>query len=120
MGIFDRFKKPKCKFKVELDDSVYDATDKFSGRIVVDTEEELQVDEFKLEVVAHSKTKWKQKGRWGSSSLSTSSSLGTKEFLLSGPIKIPKGQHYEKRFKVDIPKHARPDFYRNQNEVKEL
>ena len=109
MGIFGKLKKPKGKIEVQLDRAVYEATDRFTGRIVVDAEEEMLVDEFRIEIIADSKTKWKQKGRWGSNSLNTSSSLGTKKIPLGGPMKLSKGQHHEQSFQVDIPKHTRPD-----------
>ncbi|UCC32887.1 MAG: sporulation protein [Candidatus Bathyarchaeota archaeon] len=109
MGIFGKFKKPKGKIEVQLDRAAYEATDRFTGRIVVAAEEEMPVDEFRVEIRGDSKTEWKQKGRWGSSSLNISSTLGTESIPLAGPMKLSKGQRYEQRFQVDIPKHTRPD-----------
>ena len=119
MGIFGKFKKPKGKIEVKLDKTVYDAADKFTGQVIVDAEEEMSVDEFRVEISAKSKTKWKEKGRWGGSSLDTSSSLETKKTSLGGPMRLSKGQHYEQRFQVDIPEYARPDpFTKIEIEVK--
>jgi len=105
MGLFKKFKAPKIKIELKLDEVSYEATDKFTGRIAVDPQEEISVNEFRLEFGGKKKVKWKK----GFSSLSTSSSLETKKIPIGGPVKLQKGQHYEQPFEIDIPPYPKPD-----------
>ena len=105
MGLFKKFKAPKAKIELKLDEVAYEATDKFTGRIVVDPKEGISVNEFKLEFGGKKKVKWKK----GFSRLSTSSSLETKKIPIGGPVKLQKGQHYEQPFQIDIPSYSKPD-----------
>jgi hypothetical protein len=105
MGFFKKFSAPKAKMELKLDEVSYEYTDKLTGRIVVNPEEEISVDEFRLEFGGNEKIKWKK----GFSSYSSSSSLETKKVTVAGPTKLQKGQHYEQPFQIDIPLYSKPD-----------
>jgi len=105
MGLFKRFKAPKAKIELKLDEVAYEPTDKFTGRIIVDPQEDISVNEFRLEFGGKKKVKWKK----GFSSLSTSSSLETKKVPISGSVKLQRGQHYEQPFQINIPSYSKPD-----------
>jgi len=105
MGFFKKFSAPKAKTELKLDEVSYEYTDKLAGRIVVDPEEEIAVDEFRLEFGGNKKIKWKK----GFSSFSSSSSLETRKVTVAGPTKLQKGQHYEQPFQIDIPLYSKPD-----------
>jgi len=105
MGLFKKFKAPQAKIELKLDEVAYEATDKFTGRIVVDPQEEISVNDFKLEFGGNKKIKWKK----GFSSYSSTSSLETKKISVGGPVKLQKGQHYELPFQIDIPQYSKPD-----------
>ena len=105
MGFFKKFSAPKAKTELRLDEVSYEYTDKLTGRITVDPEEEISVDEFRLEFGGNKKIKWKK----GFSSFSRSSSLETRKVTVAGPTKLQKGQHYEQPFQIDIPLYSKPD-----------
>jgi hypothetical protein len=105
MGFFKKFSAPKAKTELKLDEVSYEYTDKLTGRIAVDPEEEISVDEFRLEFGGNKKIKWKK----GFSSFSRSSSLETRKVTVAGPTKLQKGQHYEQPFQIDIPLYSKPD-----------
>jgi hypothetical protein len=105
MGFFKKFSAPKAKTELKLDEVSYEYTDKLTGRIVVDSEEEIAVDEFRLEFGGNKKTKWKK----GFSGFSSSSSLETRKITVAGPPQLQKGQHYEQPFQIDIPLYSKPD-----------
>jgi hypothetical protein len=105
MGFFKKFSAPKAKTELKLDEVSYEYTDKLTGRIAVDPEEEIAVDEFRLEFGGNKKIKWKK----GFSSFSSSSSLETRKVTVAGPTKLQKGQHYEQPFQIDIPLYSKPD-----------
>ena len=105
MGFFKKFSAPKAKIELKLDEVSYEHTDKLTGRIAVDPEEEISVDEFRLEFGGNQKIKWKK----GFSSFSSSSSLETKKIPVAGPTKLQKGQHFEQPFQIDIPLYSKPD-----------
>jgi len=113
MGFFKKFSAPKVKIELKLDEVAYDYKDKLTGRIVLDPQEEISVNEFRLEFGGNKKIKWKK----GFSSLSSSSSLDTRKIPIGGPIKLQKGQHYEQPFQIDIPVYSKPDPF-TENEVK--
>lgn len=105
MFLFKRFSGPKAKTELKLNEVAYEYTDKLAGKIVLDPEEEILIDEFRLEFGGNQKTKWKK----GFSSFSGSSSLETKKIPIGGQVKIQKGQHYEQPFQIDIPLYSKPD-----------
>jgi len=105
MGLFKKLSAPKAKIELRLDEVAYDYKDKLTGRIVLDPQEDISVDEFRLEFDGSRKVKWKK----GFSSLSTSSSLGTRKIPVGGPVQLAKGQHYEQSFQIDIPQYSRSD-----------
>jgi hypothetical protein len=105
MGFFKKFSAPKAKTELKLDEVSYEYTDKLAGRIVVDPEEEIAADEFRLEFGGNKKIKWKK----GFSSFSSSSSLETRKVTVAGTTKLQKGQHYEQPFQIDIPLYSKPD-----------
>jgi len=105
MGLFKKFKAPKVKIELKLDEVAYDYKDKLTGRIVLDPEEETSVNEFRLEFGGSKKVKWKK----GFSSYSFTSSLETKKIPVGGQVKVQKGQHYEHPFQIDIPLYPKPD-----------
>jgi hypothetical protein len=105
MGFFKKFSAPKAKIELKLEEVSYDYTDKLTGRIAIDPEEEISVDEFRLEFGGNEKIKWKK----GFSSFSSSSSLETKKVTVAGSTKLQKGQHYEQPFQIDIPLYSKPD-----------
>lgn len=109
MGLLGRFKKPKGKIELQLDEVAYDWKDKMTGRIVVDPEEEIAVDEFRIEFNADRKINVKF-GRFSSYKASTSSSEDTHKIPLSGPVKLDAGRHHEQAFQVDIPLYRRDYF----------
>ncbi len=103
--MFKRLSAPKAKIELRLDEAVYDCKDKLSGRLILDPQEEISVDELRLEFEASKKVKWKK----GFSSFSTSSSLGTRRIPVGSSISLQKGQHYEQPFQIDIPFYSRSD-----------
>jgi hypothetical protein len=105
LGLFKKFSAPKAKIEMKLTEVSYEYTDKLTGRMVVDSQEEISVDEFRLEFSGSRKIKWKK----GFSSYSSSSSLETRKIPVGGPIRLQKGQHYELPFQVDIPLYSKPD-----------
>jgi hypothetical protein len=105
MGLFKKFSAPKAKMELKLDEVSYEYTDKLTGRITVDPEEEISVDEFRLEFGGNKKVKWKK----GFSSFSSSSSLETRKTTMAGATQLQKGQHYEQPFQIDIPLYSKPD-----------
>jgi hypothetical protein len=105
MGLFKKFSAPKANIELKLDEVAYDYKDKLTGRIVLDPQEDISVDEFRLEFDGSRKVKWKK----GFSSLSTSSSLETRKIPVGGPVKLAKGQHYEQPFQRDIPQYSKLD-----------
>jgi predicted RNA-binding Zn-ribbon protein involved in translation (DUF1610 family) len=105
MGFFKKFSAPKAKIELKLNEVSYDYTDKLAGRIVVDPQEEIAADEFRLEFGGNQKIKWKK----GFSSFSSSSSLETRKITVAGPTQLQKGQHYEQPFQIDIPIYSKPD-----------
>jgi hypothetical protein len=113
MGFFKKFSAPKVKIELKLDEVAYEYTDKLTGRIVLDLQEEISVNEFRLEFGGNKKVKWKK----GFSSLSSSSSLDTRKIPIGVPVKLQKGQHYEQPFQIDIPLYSKPDPF-TENEVK--
>ena len=105
MGLFKKFSAPKAKLELKLDEVAYNYTDKLTGRIVVDSQEEISMNEFRLEFGGNKKVKWKK----GFSSFNNSSSLETKKIPVGSPVKLQKGQHYEQPFQINIPQYSRPD-----------
>ncbi len=105
MGLFKKFKASKAKIELKLDEVAYGANDKFTGRIVVDPQEDILVNEFRLEFGGKKKIKWKK----GFSSLSTTSSLETKKIPIGGSVNLENGQHFEQPFQIDIPFYSKPD-----------
>ena len=105
MGLFKKFKASKAKIELKLDEVAYGANDKFTGRIVMDPQEDISVYEFRLEFGGKKKIKWKK----GFSSLSTTSSLETKKIPIGGPVNLENGQHFEQPFQIDIPFYSKPD-----------
>lgn len=96
MGLFKRFRAPKAKIELKLDEVAYDATShKISGRIVVRPREDVSVDELRLEFGAT------EKGKFGSFRFSYS--MRKEEISIAGPVKLQKGQHCEKPFQINIP-----------------
>jgi len=113
MGFFKKFSAPKAKIELKLDEVAYEYTDKLTGRIVLDPQEDISVNELRLEFGGNKKIKWKK----GFSSLSSSSSLDTRKIPIGGPVKLQKGQHYEQPFQIDIPLYSKPDPF-TENDVK--
>lgn len=105
MGLLKRLSAPKAKIELRLDEVAYDYKDKLTGRIVLDPQEDILVDEFRLEFDGSRKVRWKK----GFSSLSTTSSLETRKIRVGGPVKLANGQHYEQPFRIDIPQYSRTD-----------
>lgn len=127
--VFRRFSAPKAKMELKLDEVAYEYTDKLTGKIVIDAEEEIFANEFRLEFSGSKKTKLKEKASSRSSSFEakpsyigvhvtggtmyqqhgSSSSLEAKTIHVGGSVVIEKGQHYEVPFKTDIPPYSKPD-----------
>lgn len=105
MGFFKKFSAPKVKIELKLNEVAYEYTDKLTGKIVLDPQEDTSMDGFRLEFGGNKKVKWKK----GFSSYSGSSSLETRKIPISGPIQLQKGQHYEQPFQIDIPLFSKPD-----------
>jgi hypothetical protein len=105
MGLFKKFSAPKAKIELKLDEVAYNYTDKLTGRIAVDPQEDISVSEFRLEFSGNQKVKWKK----GFSSFSSSSSLETRKITVGSPVNLQKGQHHEQPFQIDIPQYSRPD-----------
>ncbi len=105
MGLFKKFSAPKAKVELKLNEVAYNYTDKLTGKIVVDPQEDMSVNEFRLEFGGNRKVKWKK----GFSSFSGSSSLETRKITVGGSVMLQKGQHYEQPFQIDIPQYSRPD-----------
>jgi len=113
LGFFKKFSAPKAKIELKLDEVAYEYADKLTGRIVLDPQEDISVDEFRIEFGGSKKVKWKK----GFSSFNSSSSLDTRRIPVGSPIKLQKGQHYEQPFQIDIPLYSRPDPF-TENEIK--
>lgn len=113
LGLFKKFSAPKAKIELKLNEVTYEYTDKLTGKIVLDPQEDISVNEFRIEFGGNKKVKWKK----GFSSLSTSSSLETRKIPIGGPINLQKGQQYEQPFQIDIPLYAKPDPF-TENEIK--
>ncbi len=47
LGLFKKFSAPKAKTELKLNEVAYEYTDKLTGKIVFDQEEEIAVDEFR-------------------------------------------------------------------------
>jgi len=105
LGLFKKFSAPKAKIELKLDEVAYEYTDRLTGRIVLEPQEDMSVDEFRLEFGGSKKVKWKK----GFSSYSSSSSLDTRKIPIGGPTTIQKGQHHEQPFQIDIPLYSRSD-----------
>ena len=105
MGLFKKFSAPKAKIELKLNEVAYNYTDKLTGRIVLDAQEDISVDEFRIEFGGNKKIKWKK----GFSSYSSSSSLASTKIPVGGPVNLQKGQHYEQPFQIDIPQYSKPD-----------
>lgn len=96
MSLLKRFRPPKAKIDLKLDEVAYDATShEISGRVVIDLQEDVSVDELRLEFDATEKVE-REDFRF-------SSRLRTKEISIGDPVKLRKGQHYEQPFQIDIP-----------------
>jgi len=105
MGLFKKFSAPKAKIELKLDEVAYNYTDKLTGRIAVDPQEDISVSEFRLEFSGNQKVKWKK----GFSSFSSSSSLETRKIPIGSSVALQRGQHHEQPFQIDIPQYSRPD-----------
>lgn len=105
MGLFKKFSAPKAKIELKLDEVAYNYTDKLTGKIVIDPQEDMSANEFRLEFGGNRKVKWKK----GFSSFSDSSSLETRKITVGSSVMLQKGQHYEQPFQIDIPQYSRPD-----------
>lgn len=105
MGLFKKFSAPKAKIELKLDEVAYDYKDKLTGRIVLDPEEDILVNEFRLEFQGSKKVKWKK----GFSSYSGTSSLDIRKIPIGGPVKLQRGQHHEHPFQINIPQYSRSD-----------
>lgn len=105
MGLFKKFSAPKAKIELKLDEVAYDYKDKLTGKIVIDPQEEISINEFRLEFSGSRKVKWKK----GFSSYSSSSPLETQKITVGAPVKLSSGQHYEQPFQIEIPIYQKPD-----------
>jgi hypothetical protein len=105
MGFFKKFSAPKANIELKLNEVAYEYTDKLTGRIVLDPQEDISINEFRLEFGGNRKVKWKK----GFSSFSSSSSLETRKIPVGNPVQLAKGQHYEQSFQIDIPQYSRSD-----------
>jgi len=105
MGFFKKFSAPKAKIELKLNEVAFESTDKLTGQIVLDSQENIAVDEFRLEFGGNKKVKWKK----GFSSFNGSSSLETRKITVGAPVKLSQGQHYEQPFQIDIPQFSKPD-----------
>jgi len=113
MGLFKKFSAPKAKIELKLDEVAYDYKDKLTGKIVLDPQEDISLNEFRLEFSGSKKVKWKK----GFSSFSSSSSLDTRKIPIGSSVNLQKGQHYEQPFQIDIPLYSKPDPF-TENEIK--
>jgi len=107
LSFFKKFSPPKAKMELKLEEAAYNYTDKLTGRIILDPQEEISVNEIRLEFGGSRKVRWKK----GFSSLNTTSSLETKKIPIGSPVKLQKDQHYEQPFQVNIPLYSRPDLF---------
>jgi len=105
MGFFKKFSAPKAKIELQLSEVAYNYTDKLTGKILVDAQENVPVGEFRLEFSGTRKIKWKK----GFSSYSSSASLETRKVSVGGPANVASGQRYEHPFQIDIPAYSIPD-----------
>jgi hypothetical protein len=105
LGLFKKFSAPKARIELKLDEVAYDYKDKLTGKIVVDPQEEISINEFRLEFGGNRKVKWKK----GFSSYSSSSPLETRKITVGSPVKLSSGQHYEQPFQIEIPFYQKPD-----------
>jgi hypothetical protein len=106
LGFFKKFSAPKAKIELKLDEVSYEYTDKLTGRIVVDPQEDIAVNEFRIEFGGNKKIKWRK----GLNSYNSNRSLEQiYKIPVGGPVQLQKGQHYEQPFQIDIPVYSRPD-----------
>ena len=105
MGFFKKFSAPKANIELKLNEVSYEYTDKLTGRIVIEPQEDMSINEFRLEFGGNRKVKWKK----GFSSFNSSSSLETRKAPIGGPVQVARGQHFEQPFQIDIPQYSRSD-----------
>jgi hypothetical protein len=106
MGFFKKFSAPKAKIELKLDEVAYDYKDKLTGRIVLDPQEDIAVNEFRIEFGGNKKIKWRK----GLNSYNSNRSLEQiYKIPVGGPVQLQRGQHYEQPFQIDIPIYSRPD-----------
>ena len=105
MGFFKKFSAPKAKIELKLNEVVYNSNDKMEGRIALDPQEDVEIDEFRVEFHAEEMIKW----RSGGSRFSTSNFLDEKKIPVGGSIKLQKGQHHEQPFQINIPFYKKED-----------
>jgi len=103
--LLKRFSAPKAKIELKLSELGYESTDKLTGQIVLDPQEEIAIDEFRLEFNGTRITEW-EKGFLSHSSFVNEQ---TRKITVGPPIKLSPSQHHEQPFQVDIPQFSRPD-----------
>ena len=107
LGFFKKFSAPKAKIELKLDEVAYNYTDKLTGRIVVDPQEEISINEFRIEFGGNKKIKWKK----GFRSHSSTSPLEKRKIPVGNPVELKNGQHYEQPFQLSIPLYSKPDIF---------
>jgi hypothetical protein len=96
---------PKVNLELRFDEAVYDYKDKMTGRIILDAQEDILVDEFRLEFDACKKVRGKNARH------SFSLPLETRTIPIGNSTILQKGQHYELPFQIQIPSYSKPDPY---------
>lgn len=96
---------PKANLELRFDEDAYDYRDKMTGRILVDSQEDILVDEFRLEFDACKKIRGKN------ARYSFSLPLETTTIPIGNPTNLQKGKHYELPFQIQIPSYFKPDSY---------
>lgn len=105
LGFLRRFTAPKAKIELKLNEAVYETRDKMEGRILVDSQEDVEMSGFKLEFNPTATVKWKS----GWSSFNESSGIEGTDIPVGEAVKLQKGQQYEQPFQVNIPFWSKPD-----------
>lgn len=113
MGLFKKFSAPKARITLELNEVTYDYKDKLTGRIILEPQENIAVDGFRLEFSGSKKVKWKK----GLRSVNSTFPLEIRKIPIGGAVKLQKGQRYEQPFQIDIPLYPKPDPF-TENKVK--
>ena len=115
MGFLKIFRAPKAKIELKLDKIVFEMRDGLTGRVVIEPQEDITVNELRLEFAGVRKIRW-QSGSRGS--LAIDELLSTNKISIGGSVFLHTGQDYEQGFHVDIPPYSKSNHFVTEMDVK--